>query len=356
PEKVGDSLFTNLNTQVIPTQTVYGKGLYHESEDSKDGEAKIDSSQITPAQALKPKVALGAGRLGFYGDLYSKRLQSPLTASYAFDLNISQRLTRYLQLNFNVIFGKIGANERTDTRNANFLSEIRAGGINLLYDFGNFIPDRYTLRPFISLGISGFEYLSKTDLKDANGNAYHYWSDGSIKNMAEGSPDAQYAVNLKRDYIYETDIRESNVSLFGRYPERSWAMPVGIGAVMKVTDRVDVKFNYQMFFSATDYIDGYAKENGGKKGMDKFTYASFSLQYDLIAKPFKKKVKDTTNYNNMDWLAIDNADYDKDGVKDFDDNCQGTPPEAKVGSDGCPEDTDADGVPNYMDDELQTPA
>ncbi len=58
----------------------------------------------------------------------------------------------------------------------------------------------------------------------------------------------------------------------------------------------------------------------------------------------------------MDWLAVDSADYDKDGVTDWNDDCQGTPKDVKVTKNGCPEDTDNDGIPNYMDDELQTPA
>ena len=62
------------------------------------------------------------------------------------------------------MFGKLGANEYSLNRNENFQSEIRSGGLNLLYDFGNFIPDYYKVRPFISLGVSGFEFLSKTDL------------------------------------------------------------------------------------------------------------------------------------------------------------------------------------------------
>lgn len=355
PEKVGDSLFTDLNTKVIPTETVLAKGLYREGEDFTKNEQESDSAFNAADQALKPKIALGTGRLGFDGDIYSKHFQSPLTARYAFDLNISQRLTRYLQLNFNVMFGKLGASENKADRHANFISEIRAGGLNLLYDFGNFIPDRYTVRPYLSLGITGFEFLSKTDVKDANGNTYYYWSDGSIKDMPEGSPGAQYAKTLKRDYVYETDVRESNVSLFGKYPERSWAMPIGAGFIMKVTDRVDLKMNFQYFFTATDYIDGLAKENRGNKFKDKFSYTSVSLQYDLIAKPIQKKKKNDA-YENFNWLALDSADYDKDGVTDWNDKCQGTPKEAKVTADGCPEDTDNDGIPNYRDDEISTPA
>lgn len=354
PEKVGDSLFTDLNTKVIPTETVEAKGLFHDNENFTEDATTLDSAFNSAEQAMKPKISIGAGRLGYYGDLYSRNFQSPLTARWAFDLNISQRLTRYLQLNFNVLFGKLGANERSLERNANFLSEIRAGGVNLMYDFGNFIPDKYTLRPHVSLGITGFEFLSKTDLKDANGNTYYYWNDGSIKNMAEGSADAQYAVDLKRDYVYETDIRESNVGLFGKYPERSFATQIGAGFVMKVTDRIDAKMDFKMFLSATDYIDGLTKQNGGNHHKDKFSYTSVSLQYDLIAKPIKKKKKSDA-YEKVDWLAMDKEDSDKDGVTDWDDKCQGTPKDVKVTADGCPEDTDGDGIANYMDDELNTP-
>jgi len=358
PEKVGDSLYNKLNPLVIPTQTVHAPSLYREGADLNAGRIKLFDSLDNADQKLKPKVAAGMGRLGFYGDLYGKHIQSPLTARMAFDLNISQRLTRYLQLNFNVMFGQLGANEYLDTRHENFQSEIRAGGLNLLYDFGNFIPDKWTVRPFVSLGVTGFEFLSKTDLLDKNGKTYHYWSDGSIKDKAEGSPEAQFAVDLRRDYTYETDIRERNADGFGKYREAAIAIPFGAGAIMKVTDRVDFKLNFQMFFTTTDYIDGVSNKSVGNrignKQKDNFTYTSISLQYDMIAKPREKTKLATDTLNDKFWLAMDAEDRDKDGVTDFKDECQGTPEGVKVDEKGCPLDDDKDGVPNYRDDELAT--
>ncbi|MCW3075484.1 MAG: hypothetical protein JWO32_93 [Bacteroidetes bacterium] len=362
PEKIGDSLYFELNPQVIPTQTVYAESLFRFGDDGtgRDRFHLLDSMNNAD-QKLKPKISLGAGRLGYYGDLYQKHFQSPLTARPAFDLNVSQRLTRYLQLNFNVMFGKLGANENTTTRHENFQSEIRAGGVNLLYDFGNFIPDQYKVRPFISVGVAGFEFLTKTDLKDRNGNTYYYWSDGSVKDKAEGAADAQFAVDLKRDYTYETDVRERNADGFGKYREAAIAIPIGAGAIMKVTDRIDLKLNFQVFFSNTDYLDGVSNKSiGTRKGdtkKDNFSYTSFALQYDLIAKPIAQKEKlrnDTTG--DKFWLAMENEDTDKDGVTDFKDECQGTPEGVKVDEKGCPIDDDKDGIPNYRDDELATVA
>jgi len=357
PEKVGDSLYNELNPQVVPTQTVYADALFRWGLDPGRDRFNLLDSLSNIDQKLKPKVSLGAGRLGFYGDLYQKQFQSPLTARPAFDLNVSQRLTRYLQLNFNVLFGKLGANEHLNNRQENFQSEIRAGGVNLLYDFGNFIPDRFSVRPFISAGIVGFEFLSKTDLKDANGNTYYYWSDGSIKDKPEGGPDAQFAVDLKRDYVYETDVRERNADGFGKYRESAIAFPIGAGFVAKVTDRIDLKLNFQFFISNTDYIDGITNKSlnsrVGDKKRDNFTYTSFALQYDLITKPLaKKKLQDTLN--ETFWLAMDAQDSDGDKVPDMQDDCHGTPEGVPVDAKGCPLDDDKDGIPNYRDDELAT--
>jgi cell division septation protein DedD len=320
-----------------------------------------DQTPPVLGDVFQPKVSLGVGMMSFHGNLYSRHYQAPWTAKTGYDLNISQRLFKPLQLNFNILFGKLGGNEWRDNRQENFQSEIRAGGLSLTYDFGNFIPDNYRIRPWISLGISSFEFLSKTDLYDNKGNKYYYWSDGSIKNIDEHAPNAASAVNLVRDYRYETDIRESNKDGFGKYQERAWAMPVGAGALMKLTDRFDFKIGFQYYFTTTDYIDGLSnKSRGTREGTrakDNFVYTSFSLQYDLVVK--KKNKMDTLSddyFDGIDWLALDKDDYDKDGVRDWDDKCHGTPENVPVDQFGCPFDDDKDGVPNHADDELATAA
>lgn len=323
---------------------------------------KKETNQNPPAlgDVFKPKISLGTGMLSFHGDLYAKHYQAPWTGRIGYDLNISQRLFKSLQLNFNVLFGKLGANEWVNGRQENFQSEIRAGGLSLMYDFGNFIPDKYRIRPWISVGVNSFEFLSKTDLFDRYGNQYYYWNDGSIKNMEESSPTASLAVNINRDYVYETDIRERNKDGFGKYQERAWAFPVGAGALMKVTDRIDFKIGFQYYFTTTDYVDGITNNSigtrSGTKQKDNFVYTSFALQYDLV---LKKKAKGDTlpdgYFDNIDWLAIDNDDYDGDGVRDWDDKCHGTPKGVKVDANGCPFDDDNDGVANHEDDELASP-
>jgi len=313
---------------------------------------------------VPPKVSISAGNMSFWGDVGDVNYQPPLTSRYGFELAYTHQITKYLQLNFNFLYGKLGANENTYERHENFQSEIRYGGFNLLYDFGNFIPDKFKIRPFVTLGAGGFEFLSKKDLFDKNGNRYYYWSDGSIRNLPENAPNASQAIRLLRDYYYETDIRESNLDGYGKYPERSLAFPMGAGAIMKITDHFDFKIGATYYFTTTDYIDGIAKGGQGlRKGdgkKDKWVYSYVSFQYDLFIpkKKFEEPELDTlpdSYFDGVDWMAIDSADTDGDGVKDWFDKCQGTPKSAKIYADGCPEDTDGDGVPDYKDDENPSP-
>ena len=329
----------------------------------------VDSdSTDTPASnelVITPTVGLGTGMLSFYGDIYTKHFQPPMVSRMAYELTVSQKIQDYLAFNFYAMFGKLGADERytASNRNLNFESQIRAGGINLEYNFDNFLPKDRTASPYISLGFESFEFLSKTDLKDANGNTYYYWSDGTIRNKDQGASDANLAVIIKRDYKYESDIREMNLDGFGKYAERSFAIPVGVGAIFKLNDFFDFKFGTAMHFTFTDYIDGVTdKSKGNRIGNsknDNFMMTSFSLRYNFGTKHLRSKkkaeeLKLKETYENVDFAAIDAMDQDNDGVPDDRDLCQGTPPGVPVDADGCPLDDDKDGVPNYKDDELKS--
>lgn len=348
--------------RLVALITLLLAGLYSWGQSTAADSSQSKNDEPVNGPVFKPTIGLGIGNLSFFGDLYTKHFQKPSTSRLGYELNLSQPLNDYLHLNFYVMFGKLGANERTANRNENFESMIRLGGVQLLYDFSNVIKNKHAVRPYILAGVEGFEFLSKTDLYDKNGNKYYYWSDGSIKNMAEGSPGSQNAVNLVRDYTYDSDIRELNRDGFGKYQERSWAIPVGVGFSMKVGERVNFRFGSTMHFTFTDYIDGITDKSVGKRkgnsANDKFMMMSASIHYDLIFNK-KDRMMDTLpsdHFQDIDWLAIDNGDEDKDGVKDWDDKCHGTPAGVAVDANGCPLDDDKDLIPQYRDDEPATAA
>lgn len=330
----------------------------------------VDSTQKNTFQkpkptnefVFKPTIGLGTGMFSFYGDIYDKHFQNPSVSRIAYELNVAQRLTDYLQFNFYVLFGQLGANERliAEGRNLNFNSHIRAGGVNLLYDFGNFLPKNRWASPYISLGIESFEFLSKTDLRDHEGYTYNYWSDGTIRSLPETDPNAANAIELHRDYTYESDIRTQNLDGFGKYPERSWAVPIGAGAIMKINDYWTFRIGAAMHFTFTDYIDGVTSKsvNGrtGNSRNDNFMMSSFSINYNLGMKKKDFDTVDEDDFKDVDFFALDLEDLDKDGVPDAKDSCQGTPEGVPVDAKGCPLDDDNDGVPNINDNEPNTPS
>jgi len=313
-----------------------------------------DSSGYVNPKFNQPIIGIGPGIFTFYGDVADKYTLAPSVSRLSYHLSVSEYLTRYLMLSARAMVGTLGGNER-GPRYSNFESSVRSGGLHLTYNFDNFLPQKRRVDPFIVTGFEYFEYLTKSDLFDANGNKYYYWSDGSLMNLDQNAPNASSAIALTRDYKYETDLRKWNSTLFGKYPERSFAVPVGAGVNLHLAPRWNFKIGATMHFSFTDYIDGTTPENkGAGKGdgkNDNFLETYFTISFDL----FNPKPPYISPVSEEELMALANEDTDGDGVIDFKDSCQGTPPGVTVDAKGCPLDDDKDGYPNYVDKEINSP-
>lgn len=308
-----------------------------------------------------PTVGLGVGMFKFYGDILDANYGNPLISNIGYDLHVKQQLNPYLTAKFYVLFGTVSANERSADRNLNFRSALRVGGFSLMYNFNQLLPEERIISPFISLGIESVEFHSKTDLYDQYGNEYNYWSDGSIRNIAENDPNATNAQIIQRDYVFETDLRELNVDGFGKYAERTFAIPIGLGFKMHMTKNIDFTIGTTYHLTFTDYIDNITDASGGDRigtqpgndGNDKFLMTSFSVSYNFLKHKKEEKIKEFDD-EFVDYMAYDMEDEDGDGVIDFIDECPWTPVGVEVDDKGCPLDKDGDFVPNYKDDELET--
>lgn len=315
----------------------------------------------TLSNVFRPRIGLGVGTMTYYGEVqnYQKGFV-PMVNRYYGQAYVNAPLTKYFNIEFSASYGKIAANERSLVKNLNFESRIRMASVQLFYNFYPLFTNRRSLfHPFVGAGFSSFEFLSKTDMYDANGNQYYYWSDGSIMNMAEDDPNATNAVNLQRDYTYETDLREQDLDSLGDYREQSFSIPLSAGIEFHLSPRWDFRISTTYHLTFTDLIDnitpaGQGPERHGDSKNDMLWTTYVSLSYDL---QFGEKEFDPTGDDPADWLYADfeNNDWDKDGVIDAHDKCADTPIEALVDDDGCPLDGDGDGVPDYKDDELDTP-
>jgi hypothetical protein len=310
---------------------------------------------------FKPRLGLGIGPLAFFGEVGANDGgYNAGTADMAYTLSLSNEINSFLDLRLYSTFGTIAVNEYSSDRMLNFSSKIRANGMALSYNFENFFDRPQNVKPYISVGFEAFEFLSKTDLKDANGNTYHYWEDGSIRNMAETDENAANAQVIYRDYVYETDLRSLDLDGLGKYADRSWAVPVGLGAQWNATDRFRIRFGGELHFTLTDQIDNISTASSGDRQgnsrNDLLVYSSVSASYDLNFNPKRKEPApiEIFDENGEPMLVMIDEDGDKDGVNDFVDLCLGTPEGVKVDANGCPVDKDGDGVGDYMDDEPTT--
>ena len=295
--------------------------------------------------------------LTFYGDIGSNHQgYHPMVSRLATTLRLINPLNDFLDLGFYVLFGQISANERTLTRNLNFNSNITTGGVTINYNFNQLLRKGRNVEPYIHVGLESIEFLSKTDLQDANGNTYHYWSDGSIKDLAENDPNADNAIDLVRDYTYESDIREQNFDGFGKYQERTLGIPLELGANFHVGNKLKFRVGTAVHFTFTDLIDGVTNESVGNRigdaRNDKLLYTHIAMSYDFNIKSKKKPKFDVIDEDSEQYYREDTIDSDGDMVVDHMDRCANTPTGVVVDELGCPLDDDLDGVANSFDDEL----
>lgn len=309
-----------------------------------------DSSEVKEWN-IRPKLSIGVGMMNYQGDLIgTKGYFNPFQNKAAVHVNAAQPINEFLDLNFYMLYGALGADERTLVRNLNFKSRITAGGLAVSYNFDHLLkPDRI-LEPYVALGFEAFEFQSKTDLIDSYGNVYYYWSDGTIRNLPEANENLNSAIEITRDYVYETDIRELNADGLGDYSERSFAIPISGGFNFLLNEKVSFKMGLEYHWTFTDYVDGITIDSRGdrqgNKQSDKFLHTFMRLTYDLTPIP---------HVDVPDFSGGDDADADLDSIADFLDDCPGTPIGVQVDDRGCPLDSDGDGVVDYLDQELNSP-
>lgn len=310
---------------------------------------------------LAPRIGVGAGVFTFFGDVNDNNYAHIFTSTYGVELLASANLSRYFDVDLKAIYGNITINERTLTgRNLNFKSETFIGSAGISYNFNHLYKKPGIIQPFIGVGVAFINFDSKSDMVDANGNAYFYWADGSIRSLAESDPlaDSESTPVLQRDYTYETDLRDANQDGLGKYDQFTFSIPVTAGVDFKMGKRLSAKLSAGFYYTFTDLMDDISEEGvgirEGNSRNDMFLFSSLSVSYSIgVGNSYTKSAK-TKYYEEVDFYAMQMADSDGDGVNDFKDLCAMTPAGAKVDENGCPKDSDQDVIADYRDDEDST--
>ncbi len=290
-----------------------------------------------------PSVYVGAGILSFNGDVGKGLDISSLTRIRSgFTVGIEQRFGKVLGVSLDGIFGKVANSDHGSTSNLNFESPITQANLNLTFHFDNdfIFKSSSVIAPYIQAGVGFLKFDPHSDLKDKNGTAYNYWSDGSIRNLPQTVPPPSNAVIIQRDYTYETQLKDPAED----YRRTSLVIPLSLGFKLNATQHLAFNLTGTYGLTLTDRID-----NVKSGGNDSYIFGCVSIEIK-----FFKKSKDNSVTSAVDFAALDKSDLDEDGVADKDDHCPGTEKGVTVDSRGCPIDTDHDGIPDYKDKEINS--
>lgn len=190
------------------------------------------------------------------------------------------------------------------------------------------------LQPWFSIGWARVSQTLLQEQRLADGTEVHRWSNGLTYDRPEDAPLAVFeAQEVTPDYNFESRTPATT----------SWALPVEVGAHLFLGRRLMATGRMGVLSGLETRLDPRAERP------DWLVYASLGLGVRLGAHYRQPRIQYPAAY-----LAL-GTDADRDGVKDADDRCPGTPASATVDRKGCPVDRDGDGIPDYRDAEPLSP-
>ncbi len=321
---------------------LYGQKTYYDS-------LLIERVKVENPE-YKPVIGLGVGAFSFLGDVQNNYWHF-FVNNPGLRITVSSFLDRKhnTKLDFNILKGSLAGNQGGSGDHLNFHTDLISFGASVTYNFSRLYRKPNAIFPYISLGLETFFFNSKTDLKGPDGAYYIYDEDGTIRN--------QQGNIISQDYVYETDLRSLDLYGRGSYPEYGFGVPVELGVEAFFSRRVSVRVGTSIHLTSTDLIDNVDKHSTGvsvNRINDFFTFSFITFHFDLFSDPEYRKVnKMFVDIPDDDVIS---GDADNDWVLDFNDQCPSTPPGVPVDSTGCPLDSDRDGIPDYLDREINTPA
>jgi hypothetical protein len=313
--------------------------------------AQGDSAEAKPKRVRPPyepnkwpSISLGVGHFAFNGDV-GKNLKVVDFSNFrmTYRLDIEQRFYSAFGVSLTGMYGKMARNERSTSRNLNFENTVMQGELNVILYLDNnlFINRSSKFSPYLYGGVGYMMFTQKTDSLDKNGEAYNYWTDGSIRTRPQTQEVIQAGGNsyfTQLDRKYETSVKVSTPNAL--------VFPMGLGLRYKLSNLFYANIQAAYYMTMSDLIDNV--KDGGN---DSYVYVGTSFTYNIGMKGVKKE---PTEFDDVDFASFDKEDDDGDGVNNNIDECGATPEGTKVNEKGCPLDEDKDGVPDYMDDEKGT--
>lgn len=259
-----------------------------------------------------------------------------------------------------------------DKINYNYRSTSHQFNVDFMVSSNNikFHKSRTALSVYGFLGVGAFMFHTMVNALDANGQKYdftamlgQYATEQEHKNFRK----IEKLLLDQMDNTYETDAENERhkrrPGIFGKNSiDLSYSL--GLGVAFRVSQHVNIALEDRILIPhEEDLLDGqrWAEQVYGNpvfsQNNDMVNYFSLGVNFNLGSK--KRSVEPLYWLNPLDYMysspSVVIGDADKDGVADQFDRCPGTPEGIPVDVNGCPMDTDGDGVPDYRDKQLITP-
>ncbi len=227
------------------------------------------------------------------------------------------------------------------------------------------------------IGMGAFAYNTRVNTRDANGNKYHFHEMvGDIEQVHKNRKEIKRRLQSEMDNSYETEAETirgvRRPTIFGN-KTLDWAFSGGLGAQFKISRLINISIEDRITFPHDDdLLDGqrWAEQVRGNpvftQNNDMVNYLSVGINFNIGNA--RRNVEPLYWMNPLDYVYSEMStprhmklpdatlpDADMDGVTDQFDQCPGTPQGVPVDVNGCPMDTDGDGVPDYRDKQLITP-
>lgn len=244
----------------------------------------------------------------------------------------------------------------------------------------NFHKARTGLSFYGFIGIGAFAFNTRVNALDANYQKYDWdaidgGSDG-VPQIHENRRDIRKRLQAGMDDSYETDAENERnrrrPEIFGN-KSIDFAFSAGLGAQFRISKLFNIAIEDRITFPHDeDLLDGqrWAEQVYGNpvftQDNDMVNYFSVGINFNVGNA--RKSVEPLYWLNPLDFgygeltaprrMKLPDPtlpDSDNDGVTDQFDQCPGTPEGIPVDVNGCPMDTDGDGVPDYRDKQLITP-
>ncbi len=286
----------------------------------------------------------GISALKFTGDVGKMNHSNYFgDAKKGYNIGAEYRYKNVLGVNLNGMYGQLAGTDNDATSHRNFLTNVYGGELNVVAFFDRLHDVQKEAAPFIGVGFGYLMFDPHGDQKYYDKDfgihkTYNYWSDGSIRDLPESSTNDPLSKTLKRDYTYETKLTDSIVA----YKRATMYIPINMGVTFSLGFRANMRLGLNYNLALTDWMDNYKKG-----GNDSWLGANASINIRIGKRP-------PTPYDDAVIEGLEKADDDKDGINDLLDHCEGTPAGVKVTPNGCPIDTDGDGIADYQDKEINS--